>query len=120
LFARHEIYSRASKWQACHDIAETLTKIVPGHPDGWISLSIAKYRLGRTQEAYDTLKPCGEQFPKEWRVHYNLACYACQLGNLDEAEALLKEAFIHGNAQELQKLIIEDPDLDPLKHRVGL
>ena len=120
LALRYQIYEKAGKWTLCHDIAQTLTELLPEDRDGWVSLSIAKYRLGRTEEAYVTLEPCLDKHPLDWRVHYNLACYATQLGKLREAEKLLQKAIILGDAKEVQLLILNDPDLKPLREEFKL
>ncbi|MDB6025333.1 MAG: hypothetical protein JWM68_1556 [Verrucomicrobiales bacterium] len=111
---RYQVYDRAGKWTVCHDVAKAITEIVPDDCGGWVSLSIALYRLGRTQEAMDTLEPQLNAFPQEWLVHYNLACYAAQLGKLRDAEKFLKGAFSFGDSKTIQQLILDDPDLEPL------
>ena len=66
--------------------------------------------MKRTQEAYDELKPALDTFKKEYLVRYNMACYACVLGNKDEARGLLSKAIeLGGDAVKTQAL--EDPDL---------
>jgi hypothetical protein len=37
------------------------------------------------------------RFPEEWLMGYNLACYACQLGNRDEARHWLELAYKRGH-----------------------
>ena len=66
--------------------------------------------MKRTQEAYDALKPALDTFKNEQLVWYNMACYACVLGNKDEARELLSKAIeLGGDAVKTQAL--EDPDL---------
>ena len=66
--------------------------------------------MKRTQEAYDALKPALDVFKKEYLVRYDMACYACVLGNKDEARELLGKAIeLGGDAVKTQAL--EDPDL---------
>ena len=63
-----------------------------------------------TQEAYDALKPVLDTFKNEQLVWYNMACYACVLGNKEEARELLGKAIeLGGDAVKTQAL--EDPDL---------
>lgn len=50
-------------------------------------------------------------------IHFNLACYAAQLGHLDEARERLGRAFeLDSN---LRLLALEDPDLEPLWKSLG-
>ena len=81
---------------------------------------LCRYRhKRRTQEAYGTLKPISERFPEEWLMGYNMACYACQLGNQDEARHWLELAYKRGDKSEIRKMARVDPDLAPLRARFG-
>ena len=52
------------------------------------------------------------KFPKEATIPYNLACYYCQLGEMEKAKCHLKKAFeIDLN---WRKAALEDEDLKPL------
>ena len=81
---------------------------------GWIHLSYALHELKQTREAYDNLIAVLEQFPGDWLLRYNLACYSCQLGNLSEAERWLAGAMLKGNAKQIKRMAKDDPDLEPL------
>jgi tetratricopeptide (TPR) repeat protein len=115
LNVRYRIYDAAKKWDVCLDLSEALTTIIPDEPHGWVSKSISLYRLGRTQDAWDTLQGQLHRFAREWTFHYNLACYACQLGRLREAEQCLQRAIVLGDPKEVRRIIMEDPDLEPLR-----
>jgi predicted Zn-dependent protease len=82
---RWRIYAKAGKWDACLDIAAAMVKMAPYLPAGWIQRSCALHKLKRTREAVEKLLPAVDLFPREWLIRYNLACYACQLGNREEA-----------------------------------
>ena len=120
LWIRHRIYEKAGKWAVCCDVAQTLTVLTPHHGAAWVSLSIAQFRLGRTQEALETLQAKVSEFGYDWRVPYNLACYACQLGQLREAEQYLHKAIVLGDENEVRRSIMEDPDLEPLRSEFRL
>jgi hypothetical protein len=45
-------------------------------------------------------------------IRYNLACYECQLGNLDSAKLYLEQAIRMNPG--FRKQALDDPDLDPL------
>ena len=70
--------------------------------------------MNRTAEAQEKLRHAAEKFPERWRICYNLACYACQLGELDEARALLERAFTPGDAKQVKMMALDDADLSPL------
>ncbi len=52
-------------------------------------------------------------------VAYNLACYACQLGDLKGARTLLERAFALGDASKMKLMALDDPDLESLWAEIG-
>jgi hypothetical protein len=60
-----------------------------------------------------------DKFPKEYIIRYNLACYACQLGNLKEARHWLKKAIDLAGTKEVELMALHDPDLEPLWKEIG-
>jgi tetratricopeptide (TPR) repeat protein len=88
---------------------------MPEDPDGYIRHANTLYFMGRTVEARDRVIPLLKQFPKHASFLYNLACYECQLGNLEEAQRWLDKAFDKGS--HLRSLALVDPDLEPLRAR---
>ena len=50
--------------------------------------------------------------PNSAILHFNLACYEAQLGNLARAKAYLTRAVALDNKYRL--LAVDDPDLSPL------
>jgi hypothetical protein len=52
------------------------------------------------------------KFPKEAIIKYNLACYCCQLGEIENAKNYLKKVFVIDSTWRLQAL--DDEDLRPL------
>ena len=115
---RWHIDAQANKWAACVEIADTLIKLDPSRSDAWIHRSYALHRVNRTQEAFDKLLPVANKFPQVWTIPYNLACYSAQLGRLDESQEWLKRAM-GIDAQTVQRVAMDDPDLKPLWDRRG-
>jgi len=119
LEVRLEIYAKAGKWEPCVDLGNALVQAVPESPFGWMQRSFALHELKRTQEAADLLKPAADLFPKEWLIRYNLACYACQLGNRKEARTWLELAFELGDPKQVKLMALDDPDLEPIWTEIG-
>jgi predicted Zn-dependent protease len=111
---RWRISAKAKQWGNCVAIASTLTTVAPENPQGWINLGNALYFSGHTQAAYDQIHAVLPQFPKDHFLHYNLACYACQLGLLEEAKDMLGQAFKMDEATNLKSQALQDLDLKPL------
>ena len=84
------IRAAAGEWETCVRIGERLVELDADEAFGWIHRSYALHELKRTREASDLLTPALDKFPEEDLVPYNLACYACQLGRIEEAKQLLK------------------------------
>jgi predicted Zn-dependent protease len=111
---RWQIAVKAERWEDALQVAETLCHLVPESPFGWIHRSYCLHELKRTQEAWDLLLPVAERFPGEWLISYNLACYACQLGRLDEGKSWFMRAIELGDPLKVNRLAAKDPDLRPL------
>ena len=67
-----------------------------------------------TAEAREGLLAVVERFPADATMHYNLACYECQLGNMPGAREWLERAFALDGSDAFKRMALDDPDLDPL------
>jgi tetratricopeptide (TPR) repeat protein len=122
------IHYLAQKWEACFDTGSALVNVAPGRSQSWRHRSASLHYMKRSQEAYDLLLPALDTFPDDWSIHYDMACYACVLGNHQEARARLERAFELGEkvsfqrvrkgalaaSQRIKEMALEDPDLEPL------
>jgi hypothetical protein len=59
------------------------------------------------------------RFPGESVIPYNLACYACQLGEMDAARRWLAKAVQVGGRAMIRRMAQDDPDLLPLRGFLG-
>jgi tetratricopeptide (TPR) repeat protein len=121
LVVRVEIYSKAGKWELAAEIAGVLIQIRPNDPQCWISRAYATRRMpgGGIPQAREILSKAQPLFPKQPLIPYNLACYACQLGDHDEARKWLKLALDLGDARQIKLLALNDPDLEPLRAEIA-
>lgn len=110
-----QVHAKAKKWENAIETARAITDKHPRSAYGWIHLAYALHEQKRTREAYDSLTPILAEFPNEWLMRYNMACYAVQLGNLDEGRRWLERARIIGDKNEIAALFATDPDLEPLR-----
>jgi len=114
-----ELYSRNKQWSSAHTIAKALVTEMPEEPIGWIYRSFALHQLGRFREAWTVLLQAARKFPKDWRVAYNAACCACQLGDVAGAWNWVDRAIELGNADVIKSAALEDPRFRPLWARLG-
>ncbi|MEJ0088274.1 MAG: tetratricopeptide repeat protein [Limisphaerales bacterium] len=114
LLAQCEILFAAKQWTPLLAMTGTLLQQFPKLDFIWINRSYALHELNRTQEAFDALLPAAKKFPKEWLIRYNLACYSSQLGQVNAAMKLLKQAIRRAGNKEIKAMALEDHDLKPL------
>ncbi len=108
-----QIHAKEKQWAKCVGIADRIVQTDPHRDTGWVHRSFALHELKRTQEAHDQLLPALANFTDSWLVPYNLACYLCQLGRLDESRRLLAKAIKRGGPT-VRQTALQDGDLQPL------
>lgn len=103
-------------WTGALGVARKFLRVAPESLIGWVHQAFAVRRApgGGLQVAWDALFPAMEKFPEEPLVPYNLACYACQLQQLDVARIMFKRALSLGDKTQFKKMALNDPDLKPL------
>lgn len=111
------------RWEEAVAVAAKQVAMAPQHVAGWIHRSFALHELRRTESARDLLLPAAKLFTKETTIPYNLACYECQLGNLEAARDWLRHTLSrHKSAdgrREQLAMALTDPDLQPLAEGIS-
>ena len=100
-------------WGQMETTARTLCERQPDEGQWLISLAYAVRRAHSLPEALIILESAAERFPDEAIIHFNLACYHAQLGDLESARKRLREAVRLDPV--CQKMAQSDPDLLPLR-----
>jgi tetratricopeptide (TPR) repeat protein len=93
LALRIAIYRGLEKWELMRQIAKRLTEFQPDNIQWTISLAYATRRADSIQAAKEILLNAEPKFPKEAAIKYNLACYFCKTGDIEDAKTYLKQAF---------------------------
>jgi tetratricopeptide (TPR) repeat protein len=112
LAVRLAIYRGLKKWELMQQVAKRLKEFQPHNVQWTISLAYATRRAYSTDIAMEILLDAKAKFPKEAAIPYNLACYYCQLGEMEKAKRYLKQAFEIDSSWRMSAL--EDEDLRPL------
>ena len=113
------VYAQREEWQGALRVAMAVVSVAPERASGWIHRSYSLHELKRTPEAMETLLPAAERFPTDPIIPYNLACYACQLGNVPQAKVWLRKAADLRGRDAIRKLARDDTDLAPLLDFLG-
>jgi tetratricopeptide (TPR) repeat protein len=113
---RWAIYAHEKDWHGALALARKLVKKFPKNPSGWLHQAYALRRVpeGGLPAAWHFLMPALERFPEVSIIPYNLACYACQMRQLEKAMELLKRAMAAGEREHIKKIALEDVDLQLL------
>jgi tetratricopeptide (TPR) repeat protein len=116
LEVRWIIVAQTRRWDAALEIARALLKLAPNRSSGWLHHAYTLRRVSKDglRMAWDALLPAYDKFPREPTISYNLSCYACQMHQLDEAKTWLRRALKIGNKEEIKRMALDDPDLQPL------
>lgn len=108
-----DYYMETKEWDKVVAIAPSLCEASLQDEGAWIAWAYACRELGRVEEAQAVLRRAEPQFGETCAVlHYNLACYACLLGNQDEARCRLRRAFAMNADWKAEAL--EDRDLEAM------
>jgi tetratricopeptide (TPR) repeat protein len=104
--------SEAEDWAGAAALGERLTGLDPGDAGHWIQWAYAVRRLSGIPAARAILLTALGLHPQESIIHFNLACYEAQLGNLPAAKSHLRNACsLHADCREMA---LADTDLVPL------
>ena len=113
LTVRVVVLQTLGMWDQMETAARTLCERQPDEGQWPISLAYAIRRAHSLPEALIVLEAAAERFPEEAIIHFNLACYHAQLGDLETARRRLREAVRLDPV--CQKMAQNDPDLLPLR-----
>lgn len=108
LAVRLGIYTGLKKWELMQVVAKSLVNHDPDEVQWSISLAYATRRAESIDAAKVILLEAVERHPKEPVLHYNLACYECQLGDVEVAKARLQHALKLEPRMRLMALDDED------------
>lgn len=110
---RVEILHAAKDWRKLRLAAAILVEHEPDEVGWWVSLAFATRRCVSIEEARKVLLRAETTHGEEAIVQFNLGCYACQLGALDEARDRVKRAIVAN--REFVEIARRDSDLAPLR-----
>jgi hypothetical protein len=111
LKVRWRICGKTQDLETALTVAQTICRLEPSHP-------FSRVHQAEALQSVESPSPATGQpvlrLPYLFAIPYNLACYACQLGNLEEAWDWLEVAIEISDPGEVKKIAMNDPDLEPL------
>src|ERR1051325_4314168 len=115
------LHAHRRDWPAALPVAERLVTVAPERASGWLHRAYALRRVpgGGLQAAWDALLPASKMFRSELTIPYNLACYSCQLGRIEEAWKWFRKAIRKREQERIVAMALADPDLEPLHRRIA-
>jgi Flp pilus assembly protein TadD len=120
LEVRWSLSAAQERWAEALQVAQALLRRAPKRSSGWLHQAYALRRIpeGGVQRAWEALLPAFEKFPKEPTIPFNLACYACQMRQLDTARNWLQRTMAIGGKARIREMALNDSDLEPLWNEI--
>lgn len=100
-------------WRALRRLATRLVQRQPEQAGWWVSLAFATRRAVSLEKARAILIEAERHHPAEAVIQFNLGCYACQLGDFEEARRRVRASI--DLEKEFREIARRDPDLEPLR-----
>ena len=113
------IHAQRKAWERCAELGGYMVEQYPKSSAGWINQANSLFYLNRSHDAYQLLEPVAERFPKNEAIPYNLACYACQFGDIDLAFDWYLVAEKLGKTEKIREVALSDPDMKQLWDKIG-
>jgi tetratricopeptide (TPR) repeat protein len=113
---RWQLEATRTDWDAALTVARDLLRFAPDNGANWLHYAYAlrRARDGGLDKAFAALEPAAQTFLAEPVIPFNLACYACQMGNLDQARQWLLRSIAIGGKKYITLMALNDDDLKPL------
>ena len=107
------LFQDCGKWEKMREAAGRLRKRHPDEADWWIAEAYATRRCRSLEEAREILLKGMGAHPEEPCINYNLGCYACVLGDPEEALGQVRSAIALD--PKYKSMALEDEDLEAVR-----
>lgn len=114
LHLRVDALFRLKRWQEAAAICVPMTEQEPSDPGWWIQSAYALRRARSIEEAEVVLLAGLTRHPANGLILYNLACYACVQGRIDDACERMEQA-IAIDPEQVLAMAGKDPDLAAIR-----
>jgi Flp pilus assembly protein TadD len=112
LATRVDLYMATQKWSLVAEVARHLADIEPENAAWWVNLAYAIRRAESIDTAQGVLLQAQKLHPNNATIVFNLSCYACVSGQIEQAKTFLKHAMALDS--NIRGLALHDEDLQTL------
>jgi Tfp pilus assembly protein PilF len=113
LALRLHVLQAGQQWLLMQPLAAELVQREPREVSWWVSWAFATRRVENVHAAEAILREAELKLPDEAIIQFNLACYACLQGSLQDSMDRLTRAIALD--AEFATLALLDPDLEALR-----
>lgn len=112
LLARNRVLLHLRRWKEVEANAARALKEHPDRDEFTVQRAFALHKMKKGDKAMDVLQSAPEWIRRTGILHYNLACYEAQLGDIKTARQCIDVAIQMNEA--MRKNAKSDPDLQAL------
>ena len=112
LAARVDLYMATQKWSLLAEVTRHLVDIEPENAAWWVNLAYATRRAESIDKAQALLLQARKLHHDNAIIAFNLSCYACVTGDIEQAKSHLKHALALDS--NIRGLALRDEDLQTL------
>jgi tetratricopeptide (TPR) repeat protein len=102
----------SERWPEILSLSRKMIELYPAEAECWVSLADATRNSVSLQAGLELLEAAHGHFPADDHILFQIGCYCCQLGRLDEARTALRAAV--SSNRVWAKIALQDRDLSPL------
>jgi tetratricopeptide (TPR) repeat protein len=100
------------RWPEMLSLTQKVVELYPADAECWVTLADATRNSVSLQAGLELLETARQHFPDDGHILFQIGCYCCQLGRLDEARTAVQGAV--SNNRVWAKIAVQDRDLSPL------
>jgi len=113
---RAAVFSEGKRWAELADLSRTMIDRDRSDPAWWIHYAYAVRRVDCMEAAEKILMEAVSDHPGNATIQFNLGCYACRKGNIDEALRRVRIAIKCNPA--FRDVARTDPDLEEIRDQL--
>jgi len=113
---RAAILSEAKQWRQLADLSKEMLTRDRSEPAWWIHYAYAIRRVESMEAAEKVLLEAASEHPGNATIQFNLGCYACRKGDLEQALSRIRIAIKCNPA--FRDVARSDPDLEEIRDRL--